>query len=129
MDARLQKVVDHPLHQFLGVMDIVSYEGCGELTITVTDNLVNPAGLFHGGVVYVLSDVCAYAGLLSLLKDTEEAVTHDLHISVMRSAKLGDKVVFKSEVVKQGRQLCFLNVTATVNDKTIATARVTKSII
>jgi|TARA_B110000008_G_scaffold264892_1_gene289566 uncharacterized protein (TIGR00369 family) len=129
MDARLQKVVDHPLHQFLGVMDIVSHEGCGELTITVTDNLVNPAGLFHGGVVYVLSDVCAYAGLLSLLKDTEQAVTHDLHISVMRSAKMGDKVVFKSEVVKQGRQVCFLNVTATVNDKTIATARVTKSII
>ena len=77
----------------------------------------------------MLSDVCAYAGLLSLLSDNEEAVTHDLHVSVLRPAMLGDEVVFRSEVVKRGRQLCFLNVTATVDDKIIATARVTKSII
>ena len=129
MNPRLQTVLSHPLHQFLGVADIHSNDGHGEIRITVTDQLINPAGLFHGGVVYVLSDVCAYAGLLSLLSDNEEAVTHDLHVSVLRPAMLGDEVVFRSEVVKRGRQLCFLNVTATVDDKIIATARVTKSII
>ncbi|MEC7548213.1 MAG: PaaI family thioesterase [Pseudomonadota bacterium] len=129
MNPRLQTVLSHPLHQFLGVVDIHSNAGQGEIRITVMDKLINPAGLFHGGVVYVLSDVCAYAGLLSLLSDNEEAVTHDLHVSVLRPAMLGDEVVFRSEVVKRGRQLCFLNVTATVDDKIIATARVTKSII
>jgi len=129
MNPRLQKVLDHPLHKFLGVADITSDNGSGEIRITVTEELVNPAGLFHGGVVYVLSDVCAYAGLLSMLEDSEEAVTHDLHISVLRPAKLGDEVVFRSQIVKRGRQLCFLNVTASVNDKTIATVRVTKSVI
>ena len=129
MNPRLQNVLNHPLHQFLGVADIHSADGQGEIRITVTDELVNPAGIFHGGVVYVLSDVCAYAGLLSLLEDSEEAVTHDLHVSVLRPAKLGDEVVFRSDVVKRGRQLCFLDVTASVNEKVIATARVTKSII
>jgi len=129
MNLRLQKVLDHPLHQFLGVADITSENGRGEIRITVTPELVNPAGLFHGGVVYVLSDVCAYAGLLSVLNDDEEAVTHDLHVSVLRPAKLGDNVVFTSEVINRGRQLCFLDVTASVNDKAIATVRVTKSII
>jgi len=129
MNPRLQKVLDHPLHKFLGVADITSDNGSGEIRITVTEELVNPAGLFHGGVVYVLSDVCAYAGLLSMLEDSEEAVTHDLHISVLRPAKLGDEVVFRSQIVKRGRQLCFLDVTASVNDKTIATVRVTKSVI
>ena len=129
MNPRLQKVLDHPLHKFLGVTDITSTDGCGEIRITVTEQLVNPAGLFHGGVVYVLSDVCAYAGLLSMLEDSEEAVTHDLHVSVLRPAKLGDEVVFRSQIVKRGRQLCFLDVTASVNDKTIATVRVTKSVI
>jgi uncharacterized protein (TIGR00369 family) len=129
MNPRLRKVLDHPLHQFLGVADISSENGQGEIRIKVSEELVNPAGLFHGGVVYVLSDVCAYAGLLSLLSDNEEAVTHDLHVSVLRPAMLGNEVVFRSEVVKRGRQLCFLNVTATVDDKIIATARVTKSII
>ena len=129
MNPRLKKVLDHPLHKFLGVADISSEDGRGEIRIKVSDELVNPAGLFHGGVVYVLSDVCAYAGLLSILNDTEEAVTHDLHVSVLRPAKLGDEVVFESEVIKRGRQLCFLDVTATVNNKIIATVRVTKSII
>ena len=129
MTPRLRKVLDHPLHQFLGVADISSEDGQGEIRIKVGEELVNPAGLFHGGVVYVLSDVCAYAGLLNLLSDNEEAVTHDLHVSVLRPAKLGDEVVFRSGVVKRGRQLCFLDVTASVNEKVIATARVTKSII
>ena len=129
MNPRLQNVLSHPLHQFLGVADIHSADGQGEIRITVTDELVNPAGVFHGGVVYVLSDVCAYAGLLSLLNDNEEAVTHDLHVSILRPAKHGDEVVFRSEVVKRGRQLCFIDVTASVNDKIIATIRVTKSVI
>lgn len=129
MNPRLQNVLSHPLHQFLGVADIHSADGHGEIRITVTDELVNPAGVFHGGVVYVLSDVCAYAGLLSLLNDNEEAVTHDLHVSILRPAKRGDEVVFRSEVVKRGRQLCFIDVTASVNDKIIATVRVTKSVI
>jgi len=129
MNPRLQNVLSHPLHQFLGVADIHSTDGQGEIRITVTDELVNPAGVFHGGVVYVLSDVCAYAGLLSLLNDNEEAVTHDLHVSILRPAKRGDEVVFRSEVVKRGRQLCFIDVTASVNDKIIATIRVTKSVI
>ena len=129
MNPRLQNVLSHPLHQFLGVADIHSADGQGEIRITVTDELVNPAGVFHGGVVYVLSDVCAYAGLLSLLNDNEEAVTHDLHVSILRPAKRGDEVVFRSEVVKRGRQLCFIDVTASVNDKIIATIRVTKSVI
>lgn len=129
MNPRLQNVLNHPLHQFLGVADIHSADGQGEIRITLTDELVNPAGVFHGGVVYVLSDVCAYAGLLSLLNDNEEAVTHDLHVSILRPAKRGDEVVFRSEVVKRGRQLCFIDVTASVNDKIIATVRVTKSVI
>ncbi len=129
MNPRLRKVLDHPLHKFLGVADISSDDGRGEIRIKVSEELVNPAGLFHGGVVYVLSDVCAYAGLLSLLEDSEEAVTHDLHVSVLRPAKLGDEVTFRPDVVKRGRQLCFLDVTASVNEKVIATARVTKSII
>lgn len=129
MNPRLQNVLNHPLHQFLGVADIHSADGQGEIRITLTDELVNPAGVFHGGVVYVLSDVCAYAGLLSLLNDNEEAVTHDLHVSILPPAKRGDEVVFRSEVVKRGRQLCFIDVTASVNDKIIATVRVTKSVI
>lgn len=129
MNERLEKVLQHPLHQHLGIEFIDSEKGIGRLGITVGGNNLNPAGALHGGVVYLLSDVCAYSGLLSLLDDTTEAVTHDIQVSVLRGAAPGDRVEFRSEVVKLGRSLCFIDVKASVADKVIALARVTKSLV
>lgn len=129
MNARLKNVIALPLHQYLGVTSIKSESGCGELSITVTENLVNPSGRFHGGAIYALCDVCAYSGLLSLIDDRTEAVTHDIQISIMRPAKLGDFVYFNSEVVKLGKRLCFIDVSVTLNDQIIASAKVTKSLL
>lgn len=128
MDTRLKKMLAHPLHQFLGVTAINADAGRGALSITLSENVINPAGLFHGGVIYILCDVCAYGGLLSLLDDRTDAVTHDIQISVMRSAKLGDVVDFQSEVAKLGKTICFIDVKVTVSGQMIASARVTKSI-
>ena len=77
----------------------------------------------------MLCDVCAYSGLISALGDQEDAVTHDIHVSVLRPVKEGSEVIYKSSIVKRGRTLCFINVEARSNDKLIATARVTKSMI
>jgi len=66
---------------------------------------------------------------LSVLKPNEEAVTHDIHISVLRPGKLNDKVLYQSKLVKRGRTLCFIDVEASIDGKLIATARVTKSIV
>ncbi len=129
MNDRLKNVIALPLHQYLGVTSIKSESGCGELSIKVSENLVNPSGRFHGGAIYALCDVCAYGGLLSLIDDRTEAVTHDIQISIMRSAKLGDFVYFNSEVVKLGKSLCFFDVKVTLTGQIIASAKVTKSIL
>ncbi|MBU1195610.1 MAG: PaaI family thioesterase [Proteobacteria bacterium] len=129
MNQRIQKVINHPLHQYLGVRSINTKEGAGTFSIEVSRNVLNPAGAFHGGVIYFLCDVCAYAGLLSLLDDKTEAVTHDIQVSVMSSAKLKDIVEFNSKIIRLGRRLCFIEVTAMVKDKIIATAKITKSIL
>ena len=128
MNDRLNTIAALPLHKFLGVTALNSDAGRGALSITITENLINPAGIFHGGVIYVLCDVCAYAGLLSLLDENTEAVTHDIQISVMRSAKLADVVDFQSEVVKLGKRICFIDVKVTVCGEIVASARVTKTI-
>jgi uncharacterized protein (TIGR00369 family) len=83
----------------------------------------------HGGVIYAVCDVCAYAGLLSLLEKDREAVTHDIHVSVMRAARKGEVVTMNSQVIKMGKRLCFLQVTATASDQLIAMATITKSIL
>lgn len=126
---RIEAVLNLPLHRHLGVTRLESSDGEAELQFQVDENALNPAGVLHGGVLYMLCDVCAYAGLLSVLEDNEEAVTHDIHVSVMRSAGAGDRVVIRSKLLKRGRSLCFVDISASVGDKVIATARVTKSVI
>lgn len=129
MSTRLNKVKNHQLHKHLGVKDILSKDGCSELYAVVNTNTVNPAGIYHGGVVYTLCDVCAYCGLINQLGSDQDAVTHDIHISVLRPAYENDEVVYTSSVVKLGRSLCFIDVEVKVEGKIIATARVTKSIV
>lgn len=129
MKSRIAQVIDHPLHRHLGIRTIDSTEGVGRLSITVDDNTVNPAGVFHGGVMYLLCDVCAYAGLLSVLESAQEAVTHDIHVSVMTTAKAGDVVTFSSRPAKIGRSIAFIDVEARVGASIIASARVTKTLM
>lgn len=129
MDPRLKKVMNHPLHRHLGVTEITSEAGVGRFAIQVNDQVINPAGVLHGGVVYLLSDVCAYAGLLSLIDDSTEAVTHDIQVSVMRPAQLGQTLEFESRVVRLGKRLCFIEVVTRVEGEILATTKVTKSIL
>jgi len=129
MTDRITPIKNHPLHIHLGVQDISSEAGNGTLKAIVNPNTLNPSGYYHGGIMYTLCDCCAYSGVLSILESNEEAVTHDIHISVLRPGKLNDKVIYQSKLVKRGRTLCFIDVEARIEGKLIATARVTKSIV
>jgi uncharacterized protein (TIGR00369 family) len=126
---RLQPIIEHPLHRALGVTDLDGQDGEGRLGITVTPLCSSPGGGFHGGVIYLLCDVCAMVALLTRLDDGVHAVTHDIQVSVMRAAAIGERVDFRSRVVQLGRRLCFCEVTASVGERTIATAKITKSIV
>lgn len=129
VEARLQRIRQLPLHQYLGVCRLESEDGNGVLTFAMNENVINPQGTLHGGVVYALCDVCAYAGLVSVLDADERAVTHDIHVSMMRVPGLDDDVQIRSKLIKKGRSLCFIDVTVTTPGKTLATARVTKSLM
>jgi len=126
---RLERVRTLQLHQRLGMTEINSQDGCGDLRFTVNQEQLNPVGMLHGGVLYTLCDVCAYAGLLSVLDDQHEAVTHDLHISVMGAMSSGAMGRIRSRVVRLGKRLAFIDAEVTSDDRVIATARVTKSLV
>lgn len=129
MSDRLAAVRALPLHQDLGVTGIEAADGAATLYFTVNPYTVNPAGALHGGVLYTLCDVAAYAALLSQLPMDREAVTHDLHVSVMRAAGEGEKVSVEAHVRRQGRSIAFIDVEARAGERLLATARVTKSLI
>jgi uncharacterized protein (TIGR00369 family) len=127
--AKLEAVKAHPYHAYLGLKQFQSDNGQGRLELQVAEQHINPAGALHGGIIYSVLDVVAYIALLNQLPPTQEAVTHDIHISVMRAAKLGDQLEFSATVEKLGKNLAFIQVQASSNGKLIATARVTKSLI
>lgn len=74
MDARVRKAVDRELHKNLGMNPISSEDGVGIITIKLEEYALNPHGVFHGGIIYLICDVCAYFGLLSILDEGLDAV-------------------------------------------------------
>lgn len=129
LDRFLPAVTQHPLHQAMGVTHISALNGEAQLDIVVSDTTTNPAGVFHGGVVYTLCDMACYAALLSVLNDGENAVTHDIHVSMLRAARLGDRVQFSAQVLKRGRSVAFMAAEARNGEELLARATVTKSIL
>ena len=125
----IQTIESVALHQYFGFKLLEAENGKAKAQITVTDNVINPAGMLHGGVVYSLCDVICYLAFLSKAGEDAFAATHDIFVSVLRSARAGDIVTFEGEITKLGKNLAFLESNAYVDGKKIATAKVTKSIL
>lgn len=127
--ARLSLVEGLPLHRQLGVTTIDASDGRASLSVPVGDAVCNPAGVLHGGVLYLLCDVVSYAAALTTLADDEEAVTHAIHVSVLRPVARGARLELEGEVHKRGRTLAFLGAVARADGRVVARAEITKSIL
>lgn len=129
LQERIKLIETNPLSQFAGIRQLESHDGEGSLLLRVGPSIINPNEKLHGGILYAFSDVCAYLALLSLLNQNQQGVTHDLHISVMRAANLGDELKFNAKVSKLGRNIAFIKTQVYRKDEIISEATVTKSII
>lgn len=129
LERLLPAMLDHPLHRAMGVERIDVDSDGARIDIVVGAGAVNPAGLFHGGIVYTVCDMACYAALLALLEEGENAATHDIHVSVLRAARAGDCVRFTGRVLRRTRNVAFLEAEARSNGELLARAAVTKSIL
>lgn len=127
--ARLAHIENHPLHRLMGVERIDSGGGRSRIEIAIGPGAVNPRGAFHGGVAYTLCDMACYAALLSQLGAGEDAATSDIQVSLLRSARQGERVVVTGEVLKRGRTLAFMQARIDKDGELIARASVTKAIL
>lgn len=118
-----------PLHQFLGVELVKQEQGEAVARFQAGPNTMNYVGAMHGGVAYALLDVVCYLALAPLLKRGENAVTHDLHVSVLRPVLPGQEVELRGRVVQKGRSVVFCESESRVEGKVTATARVTKTLV
>lgn len=125
----LDKLKSFPLHLSWGLQSLHAELGISKLTATVTDEMINPAGAMHGGLIYALCDVAAYSALLSIVDESVTGVTHQINVQVLRPVNLGDHLTITGTVVKRGRSLTFIESKVYVADKIVAMASITKSMI
>jgi uncharacterized protein (TIGR00369 family) len=127
--ARVQAVLDIPLHRFLDMQLRDPADPSAGIWIPVEGPAKNQAGVLHGGVIYTLMDVASFLALLPSLSDEEHAVTHDLSVSLIRPVAAGRRVDLTGSVLRRGRAVAFLRAEATVDGEVVAAAQVTKSVV
>jgi uncharacterized protein (TIGR00369 family) len=127
--ARVQAVLDIPLHRFLGVELLDPTHPSAGIWFPVADAAQNQMNVLHGGVVTTLLDVASYLALLPHLRAGEHAVTHDMSVSLLRPVSAERRVELTGTVLRRGRAVAFLRAEATVEGQVVAAAQVTKSVV
>ena len=127
--ARVQAVLDIPLHRFVGVGLLDPDDPPAGIWFPVGPSAQNQVRLLHGGVVTALLDVASYLALLPHLADDEHAVTHDQAVSLLRPVGADSRVELVGTVLRRGRAVAFLRADATVDGRLVATAQVTKTVV
>lgn len=124
---KVRQILDVPLHRHLGLAFDGHADGQSHAHFDVGPQAEAFGGL-HGGILYLLMDATAMLALLPSLTASQHAVTHDIHCSVMRPVSPGARVRLVGSVLRVGRTLAFVEATAMVDGKPVASARVTKSL-
>lgn len=128
-DTITDQVLRHRFHRDCG-LTLLARDGEGTVCrFAVNDYTVNPAGILHGGILYAMMDVTAYLAVLPTLGEGENAVSHDVHVSVLRPVA-DDHVDLHAHILRRGRGVIFIRIEARdAAGRTAAAATVTKSVV
>ena len=126
---RVQDVLDIALHRFLGVELIDVDDPSAGIAFDVGPASQNQVDLLHGGVICALLDVASYLALAAQLAPDEHAVTHDVSVQLLRPVPTGSRVSLAGTVLRRGRAVAFLRAEARVDERVVAAAQVTKTLV
>lgn len=82
----------------------------------------NSRGFVHGGLVSALADNAMGLSCARHLGDASGLVTVSLSVDFVGTAKIGQWVEFRGEVVKPGRSICFASALVFADDAVCARA-------
>jgi len=93
-----------PLMQWLNPILISAKAGELEFSFVVREEMTNPVGIIHGGTTAAIIDDAIGAAVFSL-GVSYVYTTVSLSVDYFSRAKAGDKIVAKTKIVKQGKQI------------------------
>lgn len=127
--AILAAMGSYPLHHRLGFELVEASDGTATGKATAHPDVLNAAGVLHGGVLYAVMDVTAFCAAVTVLPPGTNAATHDIHVQVLRATPPGAELRLEATVRKVGKRILFVDVEALRDGTVVALARVTKSLI
>ncbi|MCC5812963.1 MAG: PaaI family thioesterase [Ectothiorhodospiraceae bacterium] len=95
----------NPFRQHLGIqVESVKPDGSAEISLPVTENLLQAYGMVHGGIYCVLIDTVLGTSVRAYFQRDAGPITVDLNVSFLRPTGLG-RIYARSEIVKAGRKV------------------------
>lgn len=117
----------NPFGQLLGLEFSVMESGQSRCQLRIRDELLNPYGYLHGGVIYSLADTAMGGALYSSLGDRERCATVEMRVSYFRGVTSG-VLECQAEVVNRSGRLGYLEAEVRSDQRLIAKASATFSI-
>jgi len=84
------------------------------------ERFANPAGFVQGGIVAALADTAMAAASITANSGRKVFTANtDLHISFLRPAGVGGKLICTARAVSNGKRVCFLEAEVTDGEGTV----------
>lgn len=111
-----------PFYNLIGISLKALGQGNAEILVTTARQHTNPVDLVHGGLIMTIADAAMGNSVRSL---GFRPVTVDCATSFLASAEFGKDIVAKGQVVKNGKNILFVQANVWSDSKLIATAKAT----
>lgn len=97
----------NPFGELIGLRFSGCGEGVSQCVLEVSERLLNPHNVLHGGVLYSMADTGMGAALYSMLKEDELCTTVDVKIMYLKPVTSGT-VRCETKVLKRARSVAIL---------------------
>ena len=130
----MEKVIDsepRDLGAFAGLIGLSFTEkanGSSQCVLTVSENLFNPNGVLHGGVVYSMADTGMGGALHSILAADETCATIEINIVYLKAVTAG-VLICNTKLLRKGRNIGVLESDVENEGQLVAKALGTFSIL
>ena len=97
----------HPFGELIGLTFTECENGRSRCALTITDALLNPHQVLHGGVVYTMADTGMGGALYTLLEPDELCTTIEIKIAYHEPVTEGE-IVCLTKVIHKRRKIASL---------------------
>ncbi len=118
-----------PLQGALGARAVDPDDPTAGVVFPVEGLAINPGGTLHAGALGAIMELTGLLALLPHLAAAEHAVTHHISTQILSPGRRGEVVLVTATVERRTRRLGFVTATATVGERLLARAQITKSVI